>query len=313
MLESGQSLIEASCLPPTAPSTRDRTVLLGVVSVGYLVPTNDFDGIVHSVFARACNIACDGTLLTLAPPGVAEGPTALVLDRAAPPDLRALFRIGERICRRQDVVRSSRVTIDVGATTVWRPTRSRSQLPDSRIDRNLRIAGALLREHRRHVPHARDPAGPLWQTAMERACRALDAICAGTLAMRVIGLGEGLTPAGDDFLVGLCAGLDARKATDIRRKRFRTRLGAVLTAHCGRTTPIAAHFLRMAARGHFSRHLVRALDALITEAAQSRVRAALDDLLAVGATSGVATCAGLRSGLSVWLGTNPRSQGASRR
>ncbi len=144
MLESG--LIVSSFRATMGPQIRGQPVLLTVDSVGYLVPNHDFDGTVHSVFARACNIACEGILLTLAVPGLADGPAALVLARATQPDLRTLFRAGERICRRDGVVRSPRVTIDVGAATV--------------------------------------------------ACPA-----------RLIGLGEGLTPAGDDFLVGLCAGL----------------------------------------------------------------------------------------------------------
>ena len=36
-----------------------------VERIGYLVPTADFGATVHSIFARACNFACGGSLLTL--------------------------------------------------------------------------------------------------------------------------------------------------------------------------------------------------------------------------------------------------------
>jgi len=37
--------------------------MLAAASIGYLVPAADFDGDVHSVFARACNLALAGAIL----------------------------------------------------------------------------------------------------------------------------------------------------------------------------------------------------------------------------------------------------------
>ncbi|HVQ03757.1 MAG TPA: hypothetical protein VMT14_09585, partial [Burkholderiaceae bacterium] len=69
--------------------------MLAVESIGYLVPQADFIGRIHSAFARACNIACHDTLLTLCATGAGRGPTTLTLAHRAP-DLRELFQVGER-------------------------------------------------------------------------------------------------------------------------------------------------------------------------------------------------------------------------
>ena len=68
-----------------------------------------------------------------------------------------------------------------------------------------------------------------------------------------------------------------------------------------RTTPIAAHYLRLAAGGHFTEPLVDARDGLLCELRPAWVDAALARALAVGATSGADTVRGLLAGLRVWL------------
>ncbi len=69
-------------VPQILPSGREvtpyaqastRRAILEIESIGYLVPRTEFAGRVHSVFAQACNLACNDTLLTLARPAPATG------------------------------------------------------------------------------------------------------------------------------------------------------------------------------------------------------------------------------------------------
>ena len=62
--------------------------------------------------------------------------------------------------------------------------------------------------------------------ALVEACRAFDGERAARHASSLIGWGEGLTPAGDDFLVGLIAGLDALVGGDGRRRCLRAALAS---------------------------------------------------------------------------------------
>jgi len=137
--------------------------------------------------------------------------------------------------------------------------------------------------------------------ALRDACRALDDEHATRQIDCLIGWGEGLTPAGDDFLIGLTAGLDALVRGDEGRRRFRSALAAALAGRTHRTTPIAAHYLRLAAGGHYTEPLIRLRHALLCEESGDVVDPALQRALAVGATSGADTVDGLLAGLFAWL------------
>jgi hypothetical protein len=274
--------------------------LLAVESVGYLVPRTDLMGRIHSVFARACNIACHDTLLTLCAVGTGQGPTTLTLAHGAP-DLRDLFQVGERVRYRDVCLRSGRVEVRLTDVPVWRPAGPGVLLPTARIQAHLSgVALALAQRPQQHTSVI-DRQGAAAVSALRDACRALDLECATRRVERLVGWGEGLTPAGDDFLIGLLAGLDAFVQGEPRRVRFRGALASVIRGLTPRTTPIAAHYLRLAAGGHYIEPLLRLRRALLCEANADVVDAALRSALAVGATSGADTACGLSAGLRAWL------------
>ena len=276
-------------------------VVLAVAALGYQVPHADFTGQVHSVFARACNLESGDTLLTLVAPHACNGPTTLRLAVGAPHDLRDLFDVGESFYCRQRRLRTGRTELRLEHAGVWRPTLADPQLAPAQIDSRLRgTAQWLVRRHRAHSSIIDREAAAV-VAELGAACRALDVDRAVRLVEALIGWGEGLTPAGDGFLVGLLAGLDAFVQVDERRHGFRAAMLAAIARGTPRTTPIAAHYLRLAAGGHFTEPLVDARDGLLCEPRQALVDAALCRALAVGATSGADTVSGLLAGLSAWL------------
>lgn len=276
-------------------------VVLAVAALGYQVPQAEFTGRIHSVFGQACNLASGDTLFTLVAPPAGNGPTTLRLAVGTPHDLRDLFDVGERFDCRQRRLRTGRTELRLEHAGVWRPSVANSQLAPAQIDGRLRSAAALLaRRHRARMSVIVREAAPL-VAELSDACRALDTGLAVRLAEALIGWGEGLTPAGDDFLVGLLAGLGAFVQADERRLAFHAALVAAIARGTSRTTPIAAHYLRLAAGGHFTEPLVDARDGLLCEPRQAWVDAALGRALAVGATSGADTISGLLAGLCAWL------------
>lgn len=281
------------------PGARRR--ILAVERIGYLVPAADFDGDVHSVFARACNLWCAGSLLTLVTQGAGDGPTTLRLTRDAPPDLRALFRVDDRILRRGAVARVGSATLDLADASRWRPSTPPPLAPPSQIVANLRIADAALRRHRQRHSSVIDREAAAVLAALETACRGLDVRAALPLVLRLIGWGEGLTPAGDDLLVGWCAALDALAGGHELRVRFARGVGAAIATRTERTTPIAAHSLRLATQGHFDAGMHGLRDALFCGDDVARLHGALAGALAVGSTSGADTVTGLLSGCEAWL------------
>jgi hypothetical protein len=290
--------------PPAGCASAQR-LLVAVDTVGYLVPCMDFAGGVQTVFARACNIACDGTLLTLTTAGVGNGPATLALAVDAAEDLRRLFDAGERIDCHRGRARTARVELRLAGARVWRPAAPRPLLPGERIDANVRFARERLGERRRTHSSVIDREAAPIVSALTVACRNLDRERAVRQIDRLIGWGEGLTPAGDDLVVGLCAGLVALVGRDGLRRRFLDAIGVAAIARGARTTPIAAHQLRLAAGGHYGESLLRARDALLGEPRRECVESALDRALAVGATSGADAVTGLLCGLAAWLAPTP--------
>lgn len=118
------------------------------------------------------------------------------------------------------------------------------------------------------------------------------------LVLGLLGLGPGLTPAGDDLLAGLLVGLSDRP--DVRDP-----LAAAVQRHApARTTWLSAELLRLAAAGLAAPAVVAVADALAGHADDDALPRALPALLAVGHTSGPA----LARGLLLAAGTAARGQ-----
>ncbi|WP_347060494.1 DUF2877 domain-containing protein [Blastococcus sp. HT6-30] len=127
------------------------------------------------------------------------------------------------------------------------------------------------------------PGGPL--AALRGAVRRADLEAALRTATRLIGLGPGLTPAGDDVMAGTIAGLVllGHPAAD----RF---AAGVCSLAAGRTTELSRALLRHAAAGQVSGEYAAVLRGLVGE---RPLAPAIERLLATGATSGRAMALGL--------------------
>jgi hypothetical protein len=119
------------------------------------------------------------------------------------------------------------------------------------------------------------------------ATRQVTAVSLKEMAGQVIGLGAGLTPSGDDLLVGFLAVLHrtGHAATLLDHARWLD----ILVAN---TTDLSAAFLRCAVAGHFSEPMVRLMHALYrVEFCDWHTPAA--DLARVGHSSGVDAMVGM--------------------
>lgn len=274
---------------------------LRAASMGYLVPQRPFVGKVHSVFGGACNIAVEGCLLTVAAANAGNGPTVVRLRPEHPSDLRTLFRSGAAVTCRGGCLRSPRTTVTLTGADVWKKPGRLPRIPPAATAGRLRFAERLLARRRREIPSRFDRIAAAAIDALCHATRELDAAQATATLVRLVGLGEGLTPAGDDFLVGWLAALDALACAD-QQLRFLRATRSRLDTLADRTTEIAAHHLRLAAGGHYSEDVARLLEALLCGPRDDSLRCVVERVLAVGASSGADTLTGLLAGLATWLG-----------
>jgi hypothetical protein len=119
---------------------------------------------------------------------------------------------------------------------------------------------------------------------------------AADLVRRLLGVGTGLTPAGDDVLAGLLVGLWSfgQRAEPLRL--------AVLAGLPAGTTDLSAALLRCAARGESIPQVNQLLRTMSGGAWQGRLDHAIYDLVRVGHTSGAALATGVWAAASIAIG-----------
>lgn len=150
--------------------------------------------------------------------------------------------------------------------------------------------GSVLRGQR--------PADALSIALRDRAARLEDAMTScrgdvGASAVALLGLGPGLTPSGDDFLVGMLAALEVVGHGD------RGAIAVAVADHAPElTTELSARALSHAASGRYPQRLHDVLVAIVTNDAAA-IRDRVEDVMRYGATSGADTLAGVFAGLRV--------------
>lgn len=146
------------------------------------------------------------------------------------------------------------------------------------------------------APAVYGPSSPSYARSFEaavsvaRGMRSHDLRTAIVAAEEIIGFGPGLTPSGDDFLVGFCAVLAA-----LNYPGAFSLASACAEKARGRTTVVAESFLRCAARGEFSERLHGLIDALLV-GDSARAYRGVESALDWGASSGADSLFGVLMG-----------------
>lgn len=242
-------------------------------------------GSVLSVHGSAVNLLLDGSLVTIAGRRIGGLPNGLLIDEPFAPRLLGV-RAGMSVR-----AGNGRLAIDEAAFAVgvhgarrWRPELRPMATPaDLAVRIGLaRRAAARTQGGLSGIVPGHDPLAAL-ATALARGS-VQDIATAGRA---LVGLGAGLTPAGDDVLVGLTAGLTA-----LGDSRARGLAGAWAGDATGRTTVAAEAFHRHAAAGAYSERLHDFLRALLCQP-KGAIPAAVHAAARWGATSGADTIAGV--------------------
>ncbi|MDO5672416.1 MAG: DUF2877 domain-containing protein [Actinomycetaceae bacterium] len=248
---------------------------------------------VHSVFDKTVNLQCGDLFFTLAIAQVDDAPHTARLSQ---PLWTPATKPGDTGCVGQGVISLGSACARLTPSCLrWNP-----HLAPMSTQGKARLAHAVevIENLRAHAP---SPAhnDVYAQDLRERyenleACLALnDSAKLHSAALRLVGLGYGLTPSGDDIITG------ALLVSSIPRAGLHWAVEPLTISDAElRTTKVAAVMLMHAARGRFSNALVELAVAI---AAGADVRACASRVLAIGSSSGSDMLLGVLAGLKTVL------------
>lgn len=268
-----------------------------------------FHGRVHSVFDKAVNLELgSGGLFTLACRELDDAPNTARLDIAGF-DTSGIA-VDDPVDGSGDRLRvGQRAAVLLAAASPWEARLPTFPAAGGSLPTQLPLARLHLGRHGEAggmVAPGGDESGfalELGAVLRDRAALLFDALsqarfaCARRHALSMLGLGPGLTPSGDDFLVGLFA------VFNIDGSPCQGWLGGgtdVLTGAGRSTNAISLAALTQAADGRVRESVATLIEALMHGTPESLVEP-LRRVLAIGSSSGADLVAGILSGLELNL------------
>ncbi len=292
---------------------------LQAASIGEAIPRDNFDALIQSVFDSAVNMRLEGAdrLITLLISDHDELPQGIrITDKN--PALQSLT-VGLRAASRGGILRfdSSPLTIDLRGAPIWEGKIPSLILPSEqawsitwrvlneqqRLKNTELIADDLFQSEQGSLL-ARRLRQPILQ--LIAAAEQHDSRSAKDAAQNMIGLGPGVTPSGDDVLIGFLAGLHSTAGNEKERLAFIQTFGESLLLLSEETNEISRTYLYHAIHGQFSSSMIALLDA-IHKGDEPRLVLASKETMRVGHSSGMDSVTGLLIGLAVWNQKSPSS------
>ncbi len=301
--------------------SRSTPMDLKAISVGPAVPQTDFNSVVHSVFREAANLRSgkEGRLLTLITAESGDLPQGIRVDLPGDFSFENFLKPGKMLICRSGILKDEQEHL---AVDLHRARRWRCQLPE--LDKDeiegpaaaawASVWQALIERQRRTGTVIQ--AAELCQTSVAGrtalaektaalvrelvdAARKLDP-SAKIAVKELIGLGTGLTPTGDDFLVGFLTGLSCVKGKEESRLNFLSDLGRAVIRLSRRTNDISRTYLYHAVHGRVSSALARLAEAILEGQAGRPLLHSVEGVMKIGHASGMDMVTGLLAGLCTW-------------
>ena len=261
-------------------------------------------GTIHSVYGRTINLAVGGRLLSLQSAGSVLSPISLITDLSSDDMSRLWVQKGA-------AVRLGRACIELQNVKLSLADAQRRDLsclgPLSNLDIELLHYNIKLSiSHADTIGFDNIFIGNIQSAVLEyahnyiRKCKieflAKNYSTAATALCRLVGLGQGLTPSGDDFLCGVLAGLilTARASSP-----FAKQLRQTLQSRLADTNDISRAFLQCAIDNQYSQPVFELAEC------QSH-REILDSFKRIGHSSGIDTLCGILYALELYRAEQPQ-------
>lgn len=243
------------------------------------------------VFGCACNLIDErGEILSIVTPEIGNGPFNLVVKT----DI--LFTehlsVESAVSVSADDITLGGLNIPTAKAKLW------NAMPDWNLLHSARdnISGQLTK-----LPIANYREASLWDSSpiLQFSNSLVSSIVTADLpsslfaAKRLAGLGQGLTPSGDDFLMGALHAAWILHPQEVASGLARS----VAESAAPLTTSLSAAWLRSAGRGEAGELWHQFFDALVS-GDEIRIKSSVEKILAVGETSGADALAGFVGVLS---------------
>jgi hypothetical protein len=249
------------------------------------------------VFERVCNLV-DGErrVLSLVAPEIGRGPFSLVVALGNG-RFTDFVRADSQVFTQPHELRLQvgALAVDTGTAELWQARPFWESISPSAIQTCLPLFESKLAasspDSLAHLNGRFDPIAQKVKTAVHTLQHGLEnsdlAACAEG-ARNLAGLGMGLTPAGDDFLLGVIytLWLSCFQRSGAKTQRM---IEAIAETAAAQTTTLSAAWLRAAARGEAGEPWHELIEALKNGAG---VTQAIERILATGHTSGADALAG---------------------
>ncbi|MDO8752434.1 MAG: DUF2877 domain-containing protein [Anaerolineales bacterium] len=293
---------------------------LQAASIGEAIPRDNFDALIRSVFDSAVNMRLEGAdrLITLLISDHDELPQGIrITDKN--PALQSLT-VGLRATCRGGILRfdSSPITIDLRGAPIWRcrVTELNTDMQSPSVIEAWSTAWDLLNKQQR-LKKTELIAGDLFKLntgsllaqklgksvlQLVPATEQFDVQGCSRAAEKMIGLGPGVTPSGDDLLIGYLAGLWSTAGSHQQQSSFIRSFGISLMKMAKQTNEISRTYLYHAIHGQFSSNLSTLAEAITTG---HQIEKAIQAAMRVGHSSGMDSVTGLLIGLAVWNQKSP--------
>lgn len=246
--------------------------------------THPFSGQVRGIFGRACNLVDDRQrVITIALREVGNGPFSILIE--GQPGLFDILTLGQPALGNHHILTIGDWQIALYEATTWEPKMTQ---PGGSFKIEPVVA-KIIRPYANWLSLAENDlvAGKMGRVAREATAQLTRAITHNgpveEAVGRLAGLGSGLTPAGDDYLVGVAAALWLTKQAHISKRIIETAIP--------KTTALSAAFLKAAAAGEFTEPWHVLAEALF-KADVLAVNEAINRLARLGASSGQDALAG---------------------
>jgi hypothetical protein len=245
------------------------------------------------VFDHVCNLLNErGNVLSVVTPQIGNGPFNLVLEENI--HFPEYLTLNSSIFNSTALIKLGELTIHTTKAKLWNPHPDWEMLNTKRIQildqiKQLRI-NDYLKNSSLSLPQS-------LTSSLSAALVHSSISTATSSASQLAGLGIGLTPSGDDFMVGAIYAVWIIHPPEIACVLAE----AIANTAAPLTTSLSAAWLRAAGRGKAGIVWHEFLNALLFHDSL-RILKALKNILAVGETSGADALAGFIGVLKSWMG-----------